>query len=263
MNEMPNGRSGPPSGGLSRTSALRIGATKSNPMNNILQSTVGMLIRVHQYGEDKPFVPAIVKATEHYATVASAKDAMLTFGAEKIQGTGEFRAAAAERRFVVNDLRKQMREISETAKALTRTGAQPGLDLEFRMPKRNMQDIRDRAAAFKAALEPIKQLFIDYDSPATVVEDLNDAIEDFDAVTGRRYAGLGKQIGATASLRVIARRGVTAVRALNAIAIKRYRDNPALLAEWNAAQRIASAPTSASAPAAPAAPQSAPAPAQS
>jgi hypothetical protein len=136
-----------------------------------------------------------------------------------------------------------LREIAETAKSLHRTGVQPGIHLKFRMPGKTMQDLRDRAAAFVLAVEPIKQLFIDHDSPATFVEDLEGAIEAFDDATDRRYAGLGTQVGATANLEAAARAGITAVRALNAIMIKRYRSNPTLLAEWTAAQRIAGWPT--------------------
>ena len=61
----------------------------------------------------------------------------------------------------------------------------------------------------------------------------------------------------TAGLTATARTGIAAVRALNAILIKRYRDNTDLLAEWTAAQRIAGWPSqAATSPAAPVAPGS-------
>jgi hypothetical protein len=216
-------------------------------MNDRKKCELEMLLKVHQFGEDNALVPANAKATLHYAAVATAKDGMLATGAVKEQSKGEFRAAAADRRAVVKGLRGQLREIAETAKALDRTGVKPGLALQFRMPRQTMQDLRDRAAAFKNAAEPIAQFFIDYDAEATFIADLESAIADFDAVTGRRYAGLGKQVGATAGLMATARAGITAVRALDAILIKRYRNNPGLLAGWKAAQRIPKWPSQATA----------------
>ena len=136
-----------------------------------------------------------------------------------------------------------MREIAETAKALDRTGAIPGVALQFRMPRMVMQELRNRAEAFKTAAAEYEDDFVAYNSAETFVADITAAIAAFDAVTGRRYTAMGKQMGATAGLTATARAGITAVRALNAIMIKRYRNDPAKLAEWKAAQRIAKWPS--------------------
>lgn len=220
-------------------------------MNDRQKSETNMFIRTDQFGVENPLVPPSATATALYAQIRASKDTVLATGGKQTQSTGEFRAAASERRFLVKELRAKLREIAETAKALSRTGVHPGLELQFRMPGPGFQDLRDRAQAFKDALEPIKQDFIDYDSAATVVEDLEAAIADFDEVTGRRFTGLGKRVGATAGIKAAIRAGITAVRALDAILIKRYRDNPGLLAEWKAAQRIAAWPSQSTAPTTP------------
>jgi hypothetical protein len=212
-------------------------------MNDRKKSELAMLVRVDQHMTDNPFEPPNAKATLHAAAVKTAKDTMLTVGGTKDQSRGEFRAAALDRQIVIKDLRRQMREIAETAKVLDRTGTIPGLALQFRMPSIVMQDLRDRAAAFKAAAMEHEPDFVAYNSAATFIADLTAAIAAFDTVTGRRYTALGKQVGATAALTATAREGITAVRALNAIMIKRYRDNPTKLAEWKAAQRIANWPS--------------------
>jgi hypothetical protein len=214
-------------------------------MNDSKKAVVIMFCRVDEFGKSHALVPANEKATEHYATVANMKTAMLAKAGLQVLSNGEFRAAVAERKTVVSDLREKLREIAATANALDRLGVKPGLAAQFRMPKWTMQDLRDKAVAFKDAVEPIKQDFIDYESPATIVEDLQAAITAFDDVTGRRYAGLGKQVGATASIAAMARMGIAAVRALDAILIKRYRNDPGTLAEWKAAQRIARWPAQA------------------
>jgi hypothetical protein len=218
-------------------------------MDDRKKSETLMLCRVDQFGQDNVLVPANAKATEHYATVASAKTAILAKAGLQVLANGEFRAATADRQTVVSDLRDMLREIAATANALDRLGVKPGLSLQFRMPKWTMQDLRDKAVAFKDAVEPIKQDFIDYESPVTVVEDLEVAIAAFDLATGRRYTGLGKQVGATASIAALAREGIAAVRALDAILIKRYRDDAGKLAEWKAAQQIAGWPSQATVPA--------------
>jgi hypothetical protein len=225
-------------------------------MNDRKKAELAMLLGVHEFGQRNPLVPANALATLQYTAVATAKDTMLETGAVKDQAEGEFRAAVADRHTVIKGLRSQMREIAVTAKALDRTGAKPGLALQFRMPGKTMQDLRDRAEAFQNAAEPIAQSFIDYDAAPTFIADLEAAIAAFDAVTGRRYAGRGKQVGATASLTAVARAGIIAVRALDASLIKRYRNNPALLAEWKATQRIARWPSQATAPATPPPPPS-------
>ena len=212
-------------------------------MNDRKKSELAMLVRVDQHVTDNPFVPPNPKATLHAAAVKTAKDTMLVAGGTKDSSRGEFRAAAADRQTVVKELRSQMREIAETAKVLDRTGAIPGASLQFRMPRDVMQDLRDRAEAFKLAAAEYEDDFVAYNSAETFIADLTAAIADFDTVTGRRYTALGKQVGATAGLTATARVGITAVRALNAIMIKRYRDNPEKLAEWKAAQRIAKWPS--------------------
>ena len=227
-------------------------------MNNRRKSELAMLGRVFQFSEDHPLVPANALASQHIAEVATAKAAMQAKGGVKDGGTGAFRAAAEDRRQVANDLREKMREIAETAKVLSKSVI-PGIAQQFRLPKHTFQDLRDRAQAFVTALGPIKQAFIDRDSAPTFVEDLEDAIEAFDVATGHRYTALGNQVAATAGLAATARAGIAAVRALNAILIKRYRNNPDLLAEWTAAQRIAgwpSQPAQAPAPGTPTQPAS-------
>jgi hypothetical protein len=212
-------------------------------MNDRKKCETAMLVRVDQHMTDNPFVPPNPKATLHAAAVKTAKDTMLATGGTKDASRGEFRAAAADRQTVIKDLRRQMREIAETAKVLDRTGAIPGLALQFRMPGKVMQELRDRAEAFKTALPEHEADFIAYAAEATLIADLTAAITAFDAVTERRYTALGKQIGATAGLNATARAGITAVRALNAIMIKRYRNDAVKLAEWKAAQRIAKWPS--------------------
>ena len=212
-------------------------------MNDRKKSETAMLVRVDQHMTDNPFVPPNPKATLHAAAVKAAKDAMLTTGGTKDASRGEFRSAAADRRTVIKDLRTQMREIAETAKVLDRTGEIPGLALQFRMPRGAMQELRDRAEAFKTAAAEYEDDFVAYNSAATFIADLTAAIAAFDAVTGRRYTALGKQVGATAGLKATARAGLPAARAVYAILIQRYRTDAVKLAEWKAAQRIAKWPS--------------------
>jgi hypothetical protein len=220
---------------------------RTNTMNDRKTSEAGMLGRSHQFALDHPLIPANAQATLLIAQIGNAKDAMLSAGGLQTQATGEFRMAVSSRQEIVKDLKAKMREIGVTAKALHRSGVQPGLDQQFRLTTRNLAELRSRAQAFKDALEPVKQVFIDYGSDATVVEDLDAAIAAFDLATGGRHTGLGRQINATAGLTAKAKAGILAVRALDAILIKKYRDNPALLAEWKAASRIADWPSQPSA----------------
>jgi hypothetical protein len=217
-------------------------------MDDRQKSELAMLGAVSQFGAENPPVPANAKATLHYATVSNAKDIVLAKAGLQVLAKGEFRAASASRHTVVKDLRVKLRELAATAKALDSLGVKPGLVLQFRMPKWTMQDLRDKAVAFKDAMEPIKQDFIDYGSETTVVEDLEAAIAAFDAATGGRYSGILKHVGATATIASLIRQGVAAVRGLDAILIKRYRNDPGKLAEWKAAQRIAAWPSQPKAP---------------
>jgi hypothetical protein len=220
-------------------------------MNDTRKAELAMLIRVAIFGQNHPLVPASAKATEYYATVNAAKDVVLASDVTWDEGRGAFRAATAGRHAVIGDLRASLREISLTAKALNRAGVLPGIQEHFRMPGQTMQELRTRAGAFaaKAAEAEVKPAFIAHDCAATFVEDLNASIEAFDDATDDRFAGLGRQVGATAQIRATLRAGVTAVRALNSILIKRYRNDAALLAEWKAAQQIAGWPSQPSAPA--------------
>ena len=214
-------------------------------MNDRYTTELAMLVRAHKFFTENPLLPASAKATAYGTQIATAKDLVLATGVTWEEAHGVYRAATANRQSVIADLREKLSEISLTAKALNRVGAHPGCQQQFRMPSRKMQDLRDRAGAFAsaAAEEPLKQAFIDHDCPATFVEDLEAAIEAFDEATDDRYVGLGQRVGATAGIRAALRDGITAVRGLNTILVKRFRNNPAKLAEWKAAQRIAAWPS--------------------
>jgi hypothetical protein len=220
-------------------------------MNDRNTTELAMLIRVDLFGTNNLLQPPSPKATAYYAQIAAAKDAVQASGITWVEGHGAYRAATASRKAVIAGLREKLAEISLTAKALHRTGTIPGIHRQFLMPSRVMQELRDRAGAFAAAAAEVevKQAFIDHDCAATFVEDLEAAIEAFDEATDNRFAGIGQRIGAGAGIRATLRAGISAVRGLNAILVKRYRNNPGKLAEWKAAQRIAAWPSQPSEPA--------------
>ncbi|HEY0323056.1 MAG TPA: hypothetical protein VGC66_19020 [Pyrinomonadaceae bacterium] len=162
-------------------------------------------------------------------------------GAQQSEGSGAAQTSTAAKRAARNAVRSAMRAISDTAEAMEST--HPGISNTFRMPKNNSDEALINAArAFVTSATPLKNEFIQRELPATFIEDLTSAIQEFEGATGSRNLNTRKRVSATAALKDALERGMQLRRELDPIVRNKYRTNPAKIAAWESASRVERAP---------------------
>jgi hypothetical protein len=177
-----------------------------------------------------------------YGQITAAATSMRNLGGSQVEGVGGVRSAASESAILSNELLSDMRALNKIARALS-TADFPGVRQQFRMPASYAyQAIADSARAFITNATPLSQVFIDRGRPATFIEELTAVLTAFDASRLRKQAGRHGHIGSTAGLEVFGRRGVAAMRELDAILSPIYEPNAVLFAAWKAATQIERAP---------------------
>lgn len=175
----------------------------------------------------------------------AALDALVTeidqLGAQQSEGQGAARSSTQAKGMARIAVRSAMRAISDTAEALE--SAHPGISETFRLPRNNGDEALINAArAFVTSATPLKNEFIQREMPATFIEDLTAAIEEFEEASGSRNLNTSRRVTATAALRDALERGMQVRRELDPIVRNKYRSNPSKLAAWESASRIERAP---------------------
>jgi hypothetical protein len=194
--------------------------------------------RSKQFVLDHTITPAIPALTAAATALGTSITTIEALDSGWDQGKGTFLGAAEERRFAKTQLRKALSALSLVSKSLDKA-VYPDVAAQLKMG--NHKDTYQGALAFGraavAVVEPIKQVFIDHGSAATVVEDLEALITALEEASNRKVTGLGSRIGKTAALRAEARNGMRLVRVLDGIFSQVYKDNVELLTAWKAAKR--------------------------
>jgi hypothetical protein len=211
-------------------------------MNNLNNRRLVMLDSVTEFGENRPLNPAIARVTVLYGQIAASATTIRNLGAGQVEGRGGVRSAVSESLTLRGELLGDMRAINKIARALP-VADFPGVREQFRMPASYAyQAVASAARAFNTNATPLKQVFIDRGRPATFLEDLNSVLAAFDESRLRKQAGRHGQVGSTAGLEVAGRKGVAAMRELDAILSPIYEPDPVLFAAWKAATQIERAP---------------------
>ena len=119
----------------------------------------------------------------------------------------------------------------------------PGSDMKFRKPRnRSQANIRATAAAFHADAAPLEQTFIDWGLDKTFLDDLQNAINDYDAAVAAEDTSGGHQAAATGGLEDAAKRLMKNGKKLDSVVNIKYSNNPQKLAAWTVAHHLEKAP---------------------
>lgn len=161
-----------------------------------------------------------------------------TLDGGRLNGNSTWRSAAEEGRLLKKDLRSKVSDLSRVAKTLDKT-AHPDVATQLKMGRpTSYADVIALAINTVAVVTPIKEAFIERGAPATVVEDLQDALDALQAAIGRSSGGRGTRIGKIVELKNAIRQGREQLRILDGILSYALKSSPGLLAEWKAAKRV-------------------------
>ena len=199
---------------------------------------VNVMKRSKQFALDHVITPPNAVVTATTAALGDSITTIETLDAGWDQGKGTFHGAVAERKFAKLQLRHALSALSLVSKTLDKV-LYPDVAAQLKMGnhRRTYQGVLAFGRAAVAIVEPMKQVFIDHGSAATVIEDLEVLITALEAATNRKVSGLNSRVGKTAALRAEARAGMLLVRKLDCIYSQLYKNNVELYTAWKAAIR--------------------------
>ena len=155
----------------------------------------------------------------------------------QVAGKGAAQAGTASRAAVRLALHNELETFSATARSIALTT--PGFDNKFQLPRSGSdQALLASAVAFVAEATPVTATFIAHEMPADFLTVTQSLIDQFKAAGVSQDAGLAKQVGATAELENNRHQGVLMLETLKGIVPNKYKNNPAVLAEWNTASHV-------------------------
>jgi hypothetical protein len=140
-------------------------------------------------------------------------------------------------------LREDIEAIVRTARVIGED--KPGFDDQFRMPRGdNDQALLDLARGIAALVAGagVKAEFIRHAMPSDFVADLNAEIAALQDAIGDQSEGRADVKSAGVSIDETDAKGLKTARAMDVVVKNFYRDNAAVLAEWETARHVERAP---------------------
>ena len=202
-----------------------------------------MFLRLKDFARNHPEIPAETiwpGCVTQINTVISDLDGHVAAEAvhdgAKLQDT-ELRSAAHDA------LRELMLATVRTARAIALD--HPGFNARFRMPQNEGdEDLINAASGMAtAAGEPdTLALFVSHGMPADLADEFHEHIAALQTKITDQSGSLGERKSAGALIETSVEKGMKARRKMDAFARNFYRDNPAVLAEWDTASHIARGP---------------------
>ena len=160
------------------------------------------------------------------------------YAGEQDFGHATFRGGSSIRAHHAAELRALLRSVNRIALALDPEEF-PGLREKLKMPRGDgYERLRARASAFINAAEPLRSAFIERGLDPDFIEQIAARQGEMLAALTIKNNGRSLQIGGTAGLAALVRRGMQILRELDAILTHQYRGNPSLLAAWKSAARV-------------------------
>ncbi len=191
------------------------------------------------------------RAAGLFSAMTATGEAMRQAGAGQLSGTGKYRGGTSAKAFWNGELREDLAAIRSTAESISEAEDTPEFEDQFRLPRSSSYDAWVTAArAFLKDATAHKALFVEFEMPADFLDDLAADIKGFEDAQDTQAGGLGDQVGGTANLDALAMRGMTLRKQLQAVVRNKFRDDAAVLAEWETAQHVERAPRAAKKPAA-------------
>lgn len=196
-----------------------------------------MFIRVIQFLQDN--------ASTLTSSIITAQLAILIATVDRLQELlGEQETGFSDARFEFNDkntarenLRAMLSLISETSHSMVYQF--PGVDLKFRMPRgQGDAELLGKARSFQTEVTPLETNFTLYGMPAGFVAELETLIELFELSLEPPGTAIDAHVEATAETGEEIRKGMIAVRTINAPVKNAFANDSGKLAAWLSASHI-------------------------
>jgi hypothetical protein len=196
-----------------------------------------MFIRVIQFIKDNTadFPAGIVAA--QLVVLETVVSTLQTLFGDQAAGMSDARFQFSSKATARENLREMLSDIVETARSMVYQF--PGIDLKFRTRSNESDaDLLAKARAFLIEATPLKNDFIAYEMDANFLTELQELITDFEEAMSAPGTATDQHVEATADIGAEVRKGMTAVRTIDAPIRNKYRGNAGKLAAWTSASHI-------------------------
>jgi hypothetical protein len=211
-------------------------------MNATIRRTRNMLVGTDAFLEEHPLTPLVAKATEQITILKGSIAELATLAANQDAGNAEWNGAIDDRERLRLKLREELSAISAISKVLD-PDTYPTARAQFKLTVNgSFASYITRGNAFLQAIGAIKAAFVEHGLAADLDETLAETVAQLEEAGTHRANALQTQMGGTAGMPEVAKRGVRAVRVLDSIVTPKLKSNPALLQVWKAATRIERGP---------------------
>ena len=214
---------------------------RSNQMKSLFNRQFDTLLRVHTFSEKHPELFSLPSlAGKMFATVANAIPALSKYAGSQEAGLALAREGVNSKAEARQNLRDCMEGIVRTARSMGRE--QPTIRGKFRMPRRvGNRSLIDAANGFMENLPPMKDVFVEHEMSPDFVQELQDAIDRFQAAIVDHGKKKGVHKDATLSMEKTMERAMDAVYRLAGIVPNKLKKDAVTLGEWENARRVTTA----------------------
>jgi len=193
-----------------------------------------MLVRVRDFGENYgDLFAASTLAGKQFAAVAASVRELRDFAVDK---RSTARHGVLSRVAARKALLKRIDAVRRTASAMA--ADVPDLENTFRMPARTDAALLTAGHQFLRDAAPLEAQFILHGLPPTFLANLRQLVDQFEASVAQWNAARGNNAGARKNIETALKRGVAALRKLDAIVPNQLEDQPGMLANWKLERRV-------------------------
>ena len=215
-----------------------------------------MLVRIRGFGEaHTDLFPKSSLAREQFAAVAAVVKELSAHAVAKMSAAREGRGPKTAARAV---LLERLEAVALTGRAMAQNT--PGFGDKFRLPDpQSDQALITAGRLFAREADAFKRAFVAHAMPSSFIDDLNQAVDEFESAIHERESGKAESAAARACIKTTLATGTAAVVRLDAMVTNHLRDDPKMMAIWKRERRVGNPARRRSAPAAPVAPVAVPA----
>ena len=190
-----------------------------------------MLVRSNQFGIDNAVDFATGIGHAQFTVINGVTSDASVAAAAQIGGIGELAETVMTKATAREDLRAILSAISRTAKSMDYS--YPGIADEFRFGSRlSDADFLATGRAFHSGTADKVSDFIAFGLEADFRNELQAACDTFEQTFGPAATAKAEKVAATARITDAIRKGMIAVRTLDAVVRNKYANDPGKLAAW-------------------------------
>ena len=172
-----------------------------------------------------------------HTVLQTVSNTIQTLTGEQVEGFGDAGFAFSGKATARENLREMLSDIARTARSMIYEFA--GIDRKFKMIyDSNDADLLATARAFLTEATPLEADFLRYEMDVKFIQDLETLIQEFEQSLSAPGTAIDSHVEATADIGAEVRKGMIAVRTMNAAVRNKYKNDIGKLNAWQSASHI-------------------------